>query len=87
MNRIENQIKAYAGLGGFVDVSIMKKINGTKPEYYKETWKLSEAEYKTVLNMLNKEDKRLYKILGSNDEFYVKFITPLCKKIVKKDTR
>ena len=79
INSKENQAKAYAGLGSSVDV-----IHRKKRRYYKGIWELYTAEYEIVLNMVNKGDKRLYKTLGSNDEFYVKFITPYVKRHLKK---
>ena len=84
VNSIENKINAYAGLGGSIDVLVMEQINGTKPEFYKETWELSEAEHEIVFNMVNIEDKRLYEALGSNDEDYAEFIIPYVKRLLKK---
>ena len=84
INSKENQSKAYAGLGSSADVSIIKPKDRDKRRYYKGIWNLYTADYEIVFNMVNKGDKRLYKDLGSNDEFYVKFITPYLKRHLKK---
>ena len=84
VNSIEYQINTYAGLGDFVDINAMKQLNGTKEEYYKETWELYKTEHKIVLNMVKKKDMALYKALGSNDEDYAEFITPYVKRLLKK---
>ena len=84
LNRIENQTKSFAGLRGSIDVIAMEKVDITKTDFYKGTWELYTADYETVFNMVKKGDKALYKALASNDEFYVKFITPYVKKHLKK---
>ena len=84
LNSKESQAKAYTGLEGFIDVSIMKPKRGTKRDYYEGIWELYRADYEIALSMVEKGDKGLYKTLGSNDEFYVKFITPYVKRFLKK---
>ena len=82
VNSIENKINAYAGLRGFVATTTMEQIN--EKDYYNGTWRLYEADHEIVLNMVKKQDKRLHKALGSNDEKYAEFITPYVKRFIKK---
>ena len=84
INRVENQIKAYTGLGDSVDVKAVGKINGRAEKYHRGVWSLYEVDREIVFSMLKKEDKRLYKALASNDEIYAEFITPFVKRFLKK---
>ena len=86
LNSKENQAKTYVGLGGFADVSIMEQKNREKKYYYDGIWDLYTADYEIVFNMVKKGDKHLFKALGSNDEFYVKFITPYVKIFLERIT-
>ena len=84
VNNTENQVKAYAGLRGSVAFTTMEQIN--EKDYYNGTWKLYEADHEIVFNMVKKGDKLLYKTLGSNDEFYVKFIILDVKRPLERIT-
>ena len=84
INSIENQIKAYAGLGGSVTVMTTTPMVGKMEDYYKGMRELHKGDYKVVFNMVEKKDEALYKALGSNDEVYAGFIAPYVQRYMEK---
>ena len=84
VNSIENQIKAYAGLGGSVEVMPIAPMIGEAKDYYNGVWELHKGDHEIVFNMVEKKDEALYKALGANDEAYAEFIAPYVERYMGK---
>ena len=84
---IENQIQAYAGLGGSVEdleeITAVPMIGEAKA-YRNAVWDLYQGDHEIVFNMVEKKDEALYELLGGDDEAYARFISPYVEKYMEK---
>ncbi|MCZ0933252.1 MAG: hypothetical protein OXJ52_08895, partial [Oligoflexia bacterium] len=91
VGNIENQIRAYAGLGvvragdiGTITESLQRGVIDATEDYRLGAWELYKGDRDVVFNMVEKMDKGLYEDLDGNDEVYAGFIAPYVERYTAK---